>query len=158
MNQNLYVDDYLDSAETEEEAINRAKEVKGILEKGDFHLTGWVSNSESGMQASQSNSGERKGEIPLADNDTEKILGVSWKPTLDVLTFRINDTTKTIFSRRRLLSKIAGTFDPLGLAAPLTVKAKTKLKTLHLKGLGWDEEILDVDKEWWRKWYEWMNE
>ena len=102
--------------------------------------------------------GERKGEIPLAEDDTEKILGVSWKPTLDVLTFRINDTTNTIFSRRTLLIKIAGIFDPLELAAPLTVKAKIKLKTLYLKGLGWNEEILDVNKKWWRKWYEWMNE
>jgi len=98
INKNLFINDYLESAETEEEAIKWAKEVKGITEKGAFHLTGWVSYSESVMKAFQSKWGERKGEIPLTEDDKEKILGVCWKPKLDVLTFRMNDPSKTIFS------------------------------------------------------------
>ena len=35
----LYMDDYLDSADTVEKAVQRAKEVDDILKNGDFHLT-----------------------------------------------------------------------------------------------------------------------
>ena len=56
--ENLYMDDYLDSAKTEEEAISRAKDVGDILSSGDFHLTKWMSNSPEVLRAFQANSGE----------------------------------------------------------------------------------------------------
>ena len=39
---NLYVDDYLGSADTEE---NNVRITSGVLENGDFHLVCWTSNS-----------------------------------------------------------------------------------------------------------------
>ena len=44
-----------------------------------------------------------------------KVLGVAWTQEADVFTFRINNTQNVIYTRRGLLSKIAGMFDPLGL-------------------------------------------
>ena len=34
-----------------------------------------------------------------------------------------------------------------GLAVTSNRKSKNQTQTLHLEGLGWDEEILDIDKE-----------
>ena len=38
-----------------------------------------------------------------------------------MLTFQINKVKGVLFTRRGLLSKIAGMFDPLGLASPATI-------------------------------------
>ena len=38
------MDDYLDTAETEEQAIKRGQQVKEILAKGDLRLRKWTSN------------------------------------------------------------------------------------------------------------------
>ena len=40
----LYMEYYLDSSKTGEEAIKRAREVDYILKQGDFHLNKWLSN------------------------------------------------------------------------------------------------------------------
>ena len=48
--ENFYMDDYLDSFDTTEEAIQVGKEIKNILSKGDFNLTKWISNSVEGVQ------------------------------------------------------------------------------------------------------------
>ena len=56
------------------------------------------------------------------------------------------------FTRVGLLSKVASLFDPLGIAAPLTVKAKIKLRELCDRGLKWKDEVSEEDKVWWRSW------
>ena len=84
----------------------------------------------------------------------EKILGVCWKPFTDTLTFRTITTEDTIYTRRGLLKKIATIFEPLGFAAPLTIRAKIKLKLLNTRGTGWDEKIPSAEEEWWKKWFE----
>jgi len=43
--ENFYVDNYLDSLETEEEAIRRAKEITDLLKLGSFRLNKWISSS-----------------------------------------------------------------------------------------------------------------
>ena len=88
----------------------------------------------------------------LADDAEAKILGVCWKPTSDILTFRIATDDQLKFTRRGLLSLVAGIFDPLGLASPLVVKAKVSLKAVVIKGLGWDTEVTPEEKNWWSTW------
>ena len=41
----FYVDNYLESFETEEEAINQAKGLREMLALGGFNLTKWMSTS-----------------------------------------------------------------------------------------------------------------
>ena len=45
--ENFYMDDYLDSVETPEEAINRSKELVHLLHLGGFKLTKCVSNMQN---------------------------------------------------------------------------------------------------------------
>ena len=35
--------------------------------------------------------------------------------------------------------------------APLTINGKCKLKELGVRGLDWDEPIMDAEKKWWEK-------
>ena len=62
------------------------------------------------------------------------------------------------FTRRGLLSKVTGIFDPLGLAYPVSVKAKISLQQLGVKGLEWDTTIPDEDRNWWLKWVTGLNQ
>ena len=126
------MDDYLDSVKTEEEAISRAKDVGDIPSSGDFYHTKWMSNSPEVLRVFQANLGEGQ-EVHLTEDKTEKIMGVCWKHFTDTLTFRTITTEDTIYTQRGLLKKIATIFDPLGFVAPLTIRAKIKLKLLNTR-------------------------
>uniref|UniRef100_A0A5S6Q5Z7 Uncharacterized protein n=1 Tax=Trichuris muris TaxID=70415 RepID=A0A5S6Q5Z7_TRIMR len=90
---NLYMDDYLDSARTTLEAIARARDVQDILRKGDFHLTKWISNCKELMEALGGDSS-----LPTSAEEYHfgkdffdaKVLGVRWGPHDDVLIFHID--------------------------------------------------------------------
>ena len=54
-----------------------------------------------------------------------------------------------------ILSKVAGVFDPLGLASPFTIRAKILLQDMWTKGLNWDEPI---DRELSIRARDWLSE
>ena len=74
--ENLYMDDYLDSARTEVEAITLAKWVKAVLAEGDFHLVKWQSNSASVRNSLQPS--VVKSKEPRVKSQETKILGECW--------------------------------------------------------------------------------
>ncbi|XP_057376361.1 uncharacterized protein LOC130697472 [Daphnia carinata] len=79
INTKMYVDDYLSSATSLEEAIKEAVGVKETLAKGDMHLQRWISNSASFLKILASTSVGSSGdltELPLSRDDSEKVLGV----------------------------------------------------------------------------------
>lgn len=83
------------------------------------------------------------------------MLGMSWKPTRDVLGFRtesVDGTDEVIYTRIGLVSKTASIFDPIGLAAQVTVKAKIRLRELGYRGLKWHDAVAGTDREWWETW------
>ena len=43
------------------------------------------------------------------------------------------------YSNRNFLKKIATLFDPIGLLAPFTIRAKMLLQNMRTAGLDWDE-------------------
>ncbi|XP_065088582.1 uncharacterized protein LOC135710060 [Ochlerotatus camptorhynchus] len=65
-------------------------------------------------------------QLPVELNDTRtiKTLGIHWQPCSDVLQF--SNATNKIFqpTKRTMLSQIASIFDPIGLLAPIVIKAK----------------------------------
>ena len=44
-------------------------------------------------------------------------------------------------TKRKILSKLAGIFDPIGAAAAVLVTPKIAMQRLWQLGLGWDEEV-----------------
>ena len=66
----LYMDDYLDSTPTVEEAITRAKTVQRILAEGDFHLRKWLSNSQQFIEAVDPGSSMNVSYSLMSDNET----------------------------------------------------------------------------------------
>ncbi|XP_055610704.1 uncharacterized protein LOC129757483 [Uranotaenia lowii] len=87
---NTYVDDYLDSADSVEEAVTRAQQVKKIHSAGGFRIRNWVSNSTEVLEKLEEPT-ERQ-VVHFSANKTtnmERILGVFWDPVEDVFRFLI---------------------------------------------------------------------
>ena len=146
----LYVDDYLGLAGTETEAINIVPQVRTALASGDFHLVGWQPNTPACVEAQQPGSGPVRidGETNPLGPDTELVLGITCKPLRDVLGFRVEGLANVVYTRVDIVRKVASIFDPLGIAAPIVVKAKIRLRCLVLKGLGCSDPIDDQEREW----------
>ena len=81
------------------------------------------------------------------DWETE-VLGVKWNALSDSFSFSINHLDGVTFTKRGLLSKLSGLFDPLGLAAPFTVKRKIRMQRLVIAGVEWDDPVPKVERKW----------
>ena len=89
----------------------------------------------------------------LVEHEPEKkILGVKWNTETDELTFAVASVEDVRYTRRGLLSKLAGVFDPLGLASPFIIKAKILTQQLCLLGLDWDDPIPNSHLTKWKTW------
>ena len=132
----IYVDDYLSSAKSVQLTVEEARATKQALANGDMHLQSWISNSPPFLEALGVHNDVTAAvdDSHLTSEDTEKVLGVHLRPTQDTLGFKVGDPDVT-FTNVGLLSQVASLFDPLGAAAPLSVKAKIRLRLLGLKGL-----------------------
>nr|XP_029732116.1 uncharacterized protein LOC115268204 [Aedes albopictus] len=88
--------------------------------------------------------------LKFDNNECTKALGVSWEPGTDQLRF---DSTPDISSgpptKRSILSAVSKHFDPLGLTAPVIIRAKILLQELWLQPCGWDEEVSDTIRAKW---------
>jgi Pao retrotransposon peptidase. len=147
----FYMDDYLDSFQTTEEALITAKKIQDVLAKGNFKLRAWQSNSSKVVGEL---GGEILNDVNLAQGHEEiKVLGLEWSPKRDCLAFTPTDAS-LIPTRRGLLSRLSGLFDPLGLCAPMIVGGKIKMKGLVLRAIEWDDPLDGETLDWWKAWWD----
>ncbi|XP_022827044.1 uncharacterized protein LOC111356792 [Spodoptera litura] len=162
---NHYMDDYLDSFETEEEAVSVATQVKEIHQKACFVLRKWMSTHTNIARALEP-------EAVLSTNDTtvklinseEKILGLMWDPQRDTFAFNMkllklpsNILHKQQHTKREALKIVMSLYDPLGLASPVTIKAKQILQEAWRQGTGWDETLPESLAKQWTAWLQQLH-
>jgi hypothetical protein len=153
----FYVDDYLGSARSTEEAVTITTTVSRALASGDFYLGGWASNDPAVLDAIQPACRVKEkmdgGAQDLGADELETVLGITWRPSSDQLGFRVKEK-EVIFTRVGLASMVAGQFDPQGTAAPMTIKGKIRLRELGVRGLDWTESVNEKDREWWAQYFQ----
>ncbi|XP_036347102.1 uncharacterized protein LOC118756446, partial [Rhagoletis pomonella] len=153
-----YVDDFIYSEDTEQDAIEIGKAVKHIHASAGFIIRNWASNSAAVLE--EMDGGRARAQAPLELNSSEKILGVYWDPNKDVFKYAFRfarlkrnvvegDTTPT---KREILQVLMSIFDPLGFLSHYTITLKILLQEIWRSRLGWDEEIDDVMNVKWRQW------
>ncbi|XP_028405249.1 uncharacterized protein LOC114527754 [Dendronephthya gigantea] len=155
------MDDVCDSQASVEEARQLISDIDEVLDAGGFRIKEWISNAPLTDK-------ESKEEVILGtneENNVQKVLGTVWHPQEDQFSFAVktNDpvietppngtkstsATPTKMTKRVILSKLAGIFDPIGAGAATLVKAKIAMQELWQHGLTWDEEISsDLKKTW----------
>lgn len=86
--QKHYVDDYLDCADTTEEAIEPAQQVRYIHSQAGLEIRNCVSNSAAFLDAmGESISKEGVSLNSGKDEASERVLGIIWRPDDEVFTF-----------------------------------------------------------------------
>ncbi|XP_075156642.1 uncharacterized protein LOC142229926 [Haematobia irritans] len=165
---NHYVDDFLLSADTAEQAIKVSKNVHFIHSEAGFNLRNWCSNSSEVLESLNAQRTEDKCLSGLDKFETEKVLGVFWKPCDDTITFKISKTIidSQLFigtkepTKRELPKILMSVYDSLGLIGnflmylkTIVVKGIITLQEIWRSGVGWDESVLQPQVEKWKKWF-----
>lgn len=153
LKESVYMDDICYSVRDVNEAKQLTKEIDEVLDEGGFKVKGWTSNET--MRGESKNEGEtRILEAALED----KVLGIAWDNQQDLFTYKVKETFSSskdgkgddiLLTKRKVLSRIARIFDPIGFAAPVLVRAKIGMQQLWQKGYDWDEVLPPDQQEWW---------
>ncbi|XP_064482842.1 uncharacterized protein LOC135395675 [Ornithodoros turicata] len=156
LSSHMYVDDLITGANDVQEAQKIAKEATAILEQAKMRLHKWATNHSDVRESLHAESGERA----LGDpKDMQKVLGISWLPDTDVLTFGMSDLWSLHHeggdTKRRVLQIIARLYDPLGMLAPFTIRGRILFQLLWKRKIGW-EDILPADLQ--TTWIRWGSE
>ncbi|XP_062539124.1 uncharacterized protein LOC134207415 [Armigeres subalbatus] len=158
-----YVDDYLASFGTEEEAAKVARDVRYVHGNGGFKLHNWRSNCAKVLEQLGEVRSEADKRLNLADGaKTERVLGMLWSPSTDELSFstQMSDEVQTLIStatrptKRQVLRCVMTLFDPLGLLSPFIIHGKILIQDLWREGTEWDEQISTDVYAKWQRWVE----
>ena len=152
---NFYVDDCLKSCHNDQEAIRLFHQLTNLLNRGGFHLTKWICNSDAVMQMippDEQASGNKVRD--LESSHIERALGVQWDVQLDVFKFQICVRERPT-TRRGILSVMSSIYDPLGFITPVVLPVKQMLQDLCRQGIGWDNPI---SQQYVTRWKNWLSE
>ena len=145
--QNFYMDDLFVSTDSVNEAVSMYQSLRCVLSKGGFNLTKWTSTSQDVLHSIPD---DHRGISP-DDIETrqvqQRVLGVIWDLSTDQLRFdpvKLKELTTINLTQRNLLHIISSIFDPLGIAAPITIRLRIIQQLLWRKGVKWDD-ILTSD-------------
>lgn len=155
-----YVDDFIQSFATEEEAIRVSLDVKLVHQKGGFNLRNFVSNSSKVQEAL---SDESQKVMVNLDKDqskinSQKVLGLFWDTENDVFIFKNNYLEKLKMdpgkrpTKREFLRFLMSVFDPFGFVANYTVHGKMILQDIWSSKIDWDEQLRDEEFNKFTKW------
>lgn len=157
---NHYMDDWLDSYTTTDEARAVVAEVRAVHAMASFNMRGWASNEDEALKDVPR---ELKAEVKrLGQSVLENTLGLRWHAATDELHFntvlpKVSSEVKQRErppTKREALSMVMSIFDPLGLASYFTIRAKILLQELWRLKLDWDEAVPDDFAQEWDKWVE----
>ena len=153
----FYMDDFLDSVDTEDEGRELVNSLNSLLSAGGFHLTKWISTSETVLQdiPPQDRCNETLDLDLTEETEWTKTLGVHWCAQDDQFRFKVRDE-QSGNTKRAILSCASAVFDPLGMLAPFVIRAKCIIQKIWLGGWDWDDVI--TDREILDQWQHWQQE
>ncbi|XP_055633801.1 uncharacterized protein LOC129774128 [Toxorhynchites rutilus septentrionalis] len=138
---NTYVDDILTGAESVKEAALLRQQLTTMFASGGFHLRKWASNNAAVLNDIPTEDREVKSSIEINETGTIKALGIHWQPRSDEFKFSNSPNKILQPTKRIMLSQISSIFGPLGLLAPIIVRAMLILQQLCELRVDWDETL-----------------
>ena len=140
----FYVDDLLAGADSLEEARALQNSLCEILNKGEFKLCKFRSNSSEVTNSIKPELLEKlpiKGLTDLHASSHPKALGLEWNSESDYMATSLNLSEKVFPTKRGIISDIAQTFDALGWIAPSVILMKILYQNLWVEKLEWDDPV-----------------
>lgn len=144
----FYMDDGATGDETEEKAIQLAKNMKYVLSKSQFDLCKWRSNSKKLVHEHH---GEANSDVDLfeSENAETSVLGLKWLTGTDEFTYSVKAENVDKWTKRVILSKIGQLFDPAGFCAPVITRAKIIMQRIWKLELEWDDIVpQEIVNDW----------
>ena len=141
---NLYVDNIVSGCSSEEGVTQYYQQARQIMKEAKFNLRSWASNSPMlNSLATQ--------DATADTSTTVNILGIQWTTQNDMLHLAPTNTTNVnnLVTKREVLQQSCKTFDPIGFATPVTIRAKILIQTLWKRGVDWNEPLDDVLAQEW---------
>ncbi|XP_073972881.1 uncharacterized protein [Rhodnius prolixus] len=139
----VYVDDILTGASSEERAQELRAQLQRLLMAGGFELRKWASNCPALLQdlpADHCRPTASEDPLCLDRDPILKILGLGWNLASDNFFYAVR-LSETALTKRTILSQMARIFDPLGWLTPVTFRAKIFFRDLCRLQVGWDQRL-----------------
>ena len=141
----FYIDDFLMSVRTPQEAIEIYLKVRDILIEGGFKLTNWItSDDEIKSQIKETDRSTKVVKTFEAEPQSSSILGLNWKVDINglIICRGIEQEVPAKITQRIVLSFVSAVFDPLGICSPFTIRMRFLLKSNSAAiGKAWDKEL-----------------
>ena len=140
----FYMDDLFVSTDTVQQAVHIIHDSRTVLSRGGFNLTKWITNCHEILSAVPSEHRALSLEELHHAPKMQKVLGVEWNLSTDELQFSPDKLKSQLGQKptqRALLRATSSVFDPLGIAAPVTIRFRIIQQTIWRKGLKWDDPI-----------------
>lgn len=150
----FYVDDGLTSVESPEDGIQLAREARELCATGGLRLHKFASNNRDVLESippSERATNVKDMDLTFDDLPLERALGIQWDVESDCFKFSVSLKEQPA-TRRGILSTVASLYDPLGLVAPVQLKAKIILQEMCRRGTGWDDPLTDELRLKWEQW------
>jgi hypothetical protein len=113
---NIYVDNILVPVRAETDIKNICEKMIEMFAEAGMNIREFDSNKASELKF--------LGEDKLANNMTNKILGLQWDKENDEFFIELRKFEKNLLTRRSMLSFISAVFDPLGIVSPILLPLK----------------------------------
>ena len=130
---NFYMDDFLNSVRTTQDAIEIYQKIREILSKGGFNSTKWItSDDEVKTQITEADRSTKIVKAFEAEPQSSSILGLNWNVDTDELIV-CRGTEQEVpanISQRIVLSFESAAFDPLGICSLFTIRMRFLLKSI----------------------------
>ena len=148
-----YMDDLLSGGHSLELTLEKQSQLIKSLKEGGFELRKWLSNKPEVLSQLPV---EYLASDPASIFETSApfaVLGLNWHAGEDVFSFKVQCTQiEGDISKRKVLSRIAQIFDPMGWLAPVVVSAKIFMQSLWLLKCNWDDPLPPDYVEQWEEW------
>jgi len=131
------VDNVLSGSSSENDLIHYYYSARRLLSEAHFNLRASVTNSPQLRTITQQ---EKTADTANPNN----ILGILWNPASDHLCLILKGPSMPITlltTKRELLQESSKMFDPLGIAAPVSIQAKLLIQKICTAHIEWDEPL-----------------
>ena len=150
----LYVDDIISGGDEISNLHDMKSQMINIFKDGGFQLHKWHSNAAELEDCMSSNEAQTYADESLGARNTEtSILGLKWNKKQDLISVNFLPAKETAETTKRgILRGMARIYDPLGIAAPVLLKAKTLYRQACEDNLPWDKQLPESLAKQWIKW------
>ncbi|XP_064107500.1 uncharacterized protein LOC135216265 [Macrobrachium nipponense] len=142
----FYVDNLIGSLPTTISLYSLYKVAKEVLSDAGMPLREWISNDPTFNEMVK-----QEGDGTTEGSDLVKVLGLHWNYKTDHLSIKPPSFEEAPLTKRLLLSNLSKVFDPLGLFAPIIVRAKVLMQKIWKLSKRWDDVLPPELQEEWSK-------